>query len=195
MSPSWTRSLATIVVMAGVSTARAAAAQAPPAASASAAAAALQDEADALSHNFYDYVFIVLSALIVVMAIWRVSIELSKYVRTLTCLNDERQAYFVKPSATFASFKKHILYAPIFSRRHNREFQLSAAVNVGTLPTRVQLLFILAYIGSNVAYCVVSIDWSQPTLTVSKELRNRTGVLAVANLVSHRDHTPHASYY
>lgn len=194
MSRSWTRSsLAPIVVLAGVSTARAATAQSsPPAASASAAAAAaaLVDEADALNHNFYDYVFIVLSGLIVVMAVWRLSIELSKYVRTLTCLNDNRQAYFVKPSATFARFKKHILYAPVLGRRHNREFQLSAAVNVGTLPTRLQLLFILAYVGSNAAYCVVSIDWTQPTLVLSKELRNRTGILAVANLVGYQHIIP-----
>lgn len=148
------------------------------------AAAALEANADVLNKDFYDYVFIVLSSLVVGLAIWRLSIEAVKYVRKLTCLNNERQLYFVKPSPSFASFKKHILYAPIFRKRHNREFQLSAAVNVGTLPTRMQLLFVVAYLGTNVAYCVVGIDWSQPLVTVAKELRNRAGILAVANLVS-----------
>jgi hypothetical protein len=163
-----------------------AAAPTPPATQAAAQdAAAMQAHAAALNNDFYDYVFIALSSLIVTLAIWRLSIEAIKYVRKLTCLNNERQLYFVKPSPWFASFKKHLLYAPIFRKRHNREFQLSAAVNVGSLPTRLQLLFLLAYLGTNVAYCVVGIDWSQPLTTVAKELRNRAGILAVTNLVSH----------
>lgn len=144
----------------------------------------MRAEAAALNKDFYNYVFIVLSSLIVALAIWRMANEGVKYVRTLTCLNNDRQLYFVKPSATYASFKKHLLYAPVFGRRHNREFQLSEAVNVGTLPTRFQLLFIIAYLGTNVAYCVVGINWDQPLAVVTKELRNRTGILAVTNLVS-----------
>ena len=149
------------------------------------AVADLQANAAVLNKDFYDYLFILLSSLIVGLAIWRLSIEAAKYVRKLTCLNNERQLYFVKPSASFASFKKHLLYAPVFRKRHNREFKLSAAVNVGTLPTRMQLLFVVAYLGTNVAYCVVGIDWSQPLTTVAKELRDRAGILAVTNLVSH----------
>lgn len=148
-------------------------------------AADLQAHAAALNSDFYDYLFIVVSSLIVILAIWRLSIEAIKYVRKLICLNNERQLYFVKPSPSFASFKKHLLYAPILRKRHNREFKLSAAVNVGSLPTRLQLLFVLAYLGTNVAYCVVGIDWSQPLVTVAKELRNRSGIIAVTNLVSH----------
>lgn len=33
-------------------------------------------------------------------------------------------------------FKKHVLYAPLNNKRHNREIQLSAALNVGTIPSR-----------------------------------------------------------
>ncbi|KIN06085.1 hypothetical protein OIDMADRAFT_154862 [Oidiodendron maius Zn] len=168
--------------MAQISSAQQAAPPTPSTPEAS-AAAALQANADTLNKDFYDYVFIVLSSLILGLAIWRIGIESVKYARTLICLNNERQLYFVKPSAPFASFKKHFLYAPIFRKRHNREFQLSAAVNVGTLPTRFQLLFIVAYLGTNIAYCVVGIDWSQPSTTVLKELRNRTGILAVTNLI------------
>jgi hypothetical protein len=39
------------------------------------------------------------------------------------------------------------------------------------------------YFGTNVAFCVVSIDWSQSYATVAKELRNRTGILSVVNMV------------
>jgi hypothetical protein len=180
MSSSWTHFPALLAVMAQISSAQ----QAPPT-TPSASAATLQANADRLNKDFYDYVFIVLSSLIVGLAIWRIGIESVKYVRTLTCLNNERQLYFVRPSAAYASFKKYLLYAPIFRKRHNREFQLSAAVTVGTLPTRFQLLFVVAYLGTNVAYCVVGIDWTQPLTTVTKELRNRAGILAVTNLVSH----------
>ena len=169
--------------------ARLATAQSPPAPTRSAAAAAaaariLSDDADKLTQDFYNYMFIVLASLIVGLTIWRVTTELVKYVRTLTCLNNDTQRYFISPSSTYATFKKNLLYAPIFSRRHSREFKLSSAINVKILPTRFQLLFLLAYFGTNIAFCVVSIDWKQPIATLGKQLRNRTGVLALVNLVS-----------
>jgi len=102
-------------------------AQAPPAAAD--AAKALQVKAAILNQDFYNYIFIILASLIVALTFWRVGIESVKYVRTLACLNNETQRYFAAPSKTFAAFKKNLIYAPIFSKRHNREIQLSAALN------------------------------------------------------------------
>ncbi|KAM3070226.1 hypothetical protein ACMFMG_010063 [Clarireedia jacksonii] len=150
---------------------------------AAAAAKALQANAAALNQDFYNYIFIVLAALVVSLFFWRSGNELVKYVRHMASLNNETQRYFAIPSAGYARFKKHILYAPIFGKRHNREIQLTKAINVGTLPTRFQLAFLLAYFGTNVAFCVVSIDWSQSFTTVARELRNRTGILAVVNMI------------
>lgn len=159
----------------------------PSAAEASAAAKAEQVKAAGLNQDFYNYIFIILASFILVFGIWRIGIESVKYVRTLTCLNNDTQRYFALPSKRWASFKKHILYAPIFSKRHNREFQLSSAMNVGTLPTRFQLLFLLSYLGTNVLFCVYSIDWNLAVAPAAKELRNRTGILAVVNMVCHTD--------
>jgi hypothetical protein len=172
--------------MAVLAIAKMVSAQAPPAQTGAAAAAAkaLQAKAAMFNHDFYNYIFITCASLVAALLVWRVGIESVKYVRTLTCLNNDTQRFFTVPSETFASFKKHVLYAPIFRKRHNREFQLSAALNVGTLPTRLQLLFLASYFGTNVAFCVVSIDWNQTFTTAAKELRNRTGVLAVVNMVS-----------
>jgi hypothetical protein len=153
------------------------------AASSTAAPAKGPSKAAILNQDFYNYIFIILASLVVALTIWRVLIEVTKYVRTTSCLNNERQAYFAIPSSKFASLKKHFLYAPIFAKRHNREFQLSSAINVGTLPTRFQLIFLALYFGSNVAFCVVSINWSGPLATVCKEVRNRTGILSVVNMV------------
>lgn len=159
----------------------------PAAAAAKAAAAKLAGQAEDANQMFYDYIFIILASLIVALVVWRVGTESVKYVRTLTCLNNDTQNYFSRPSERFASFKKHVLYAPIFGRRHNREFQLSAAINVGTLPTRLQLAFLVGYFATNIAFCVVSIKWSMPFATVAQELRNRTGILAVVNMVCSKD--------
>lgn len=160
-------------------------AEAPPTqtGTAAAAAAALNTNAAQLNQDFYNYIFIVLASVIVALTMWRVGLESVKYVRTLTCLNNDTQRYFASPSLTFASFKKNLLYAPVFGKRHNKEFKLSAAINVGTLPTRFQFLFLTAYLGTNVAFCVVSITWDQPLVTVAKQLRNRTGILSMVNMV------------
>ncbi|KAH8602402.1 ferric reductase like transmembrane component-domain-containing protein [Bisporella sp. PMI_857] len=150
---------------------------------AAADAAAIRAAANELNEQFYNYVFIILGALTMGMIIWRVTLESVKYMRTLVCLSNDTQRYFAVPSPSWASFKKNLLYAPIFRKRHNREFKLSAAVNVGTLPTRFQLLFLSAYFGTNVAFCVVSITWDQSYSVVAKQVRNRSGILAVVNMI------------
>lgn len=163
-------------------------AQEAPAATGAAAKAAelLQVEAASDNEAFFHYIYIICAALIVVMAIWRITTESTKYVRTLTCLNNDTQKFFALPSRHWATFKKSIWYAPVGSKRHNKEIQLSAAINIGTLPTRLQLIFLILYFGTNVAFCVVSIHWRDASfVAVAKELRNRTGILAVVNMVGH----------
>lgn len=143
----------------------------------------LSTDMDNEDQAFYNYLFIICASLVAVMATWRVILESVKYVRTLTCLNNSTQRYFSKPSESFATFKETLLYAPVFRKRHNREFQLSTAVNIGTLPTRLQLLFLVTYFGTNITFCVTSIQWDQDFATVSQQIRNRSGVLAVVNMV------------
>ncbi|TEY45966.1 hypothetical protein BOTCAL_0325g00090 [Botryotinia calthae] len=155
----------------------------PAAKAAAAAAAAIKAKASMFNHDFHDYIFIVLASLIGGMIVWRVVMESVKYIRTMASLNNETQRYFAIPSSGFAKFKKHVLYAPVFSKRHNREIQMGRAINVGTLPTRFQLAFLLAYFGTNIAFCVVSITWDQSYATVAQQLRNRTGILAVVNMI------------
>jgi hypothetical protein len=154
-----------------------------PSGTSSTAARDLSTDSDNADQAFYNYLFIICASLVAVMAAWRVISESVKYVRTLTCLNNSTQRYFSKPAESFATFKEKLLYAPVFRKRHNREFQLSTAVNIGTLPTRLQLLFLIAYFGTNITFCVASIYWDQDFATVSQEIRNRTGILAVVNLV------------
>jgi hypothetical protein len=132
-----------------------------------------------LSH----YLLLVLGAISFVLLVWRITTLLVRYVRTVTCLNNDTQRYFAVPGETYSWFKRNIQYSPILSKRHNREFQLSSAVNAGTLPTRMQLVFLVGYLATNVAFCVMTIDFSGSLNDVSKLIRNRTGYLSVVNMI------------
>lgn len=134
---------------------------------------------EALSH----YLLLVLGVVAVLVGGWRIMTLLNRYVRTVTCLYNDQQRYFSRASPKFAWFQKNILYAPIFRKRHNREFQVSSAVNVGTLPSRLQLAFLFGYLATNVAFCVITIDLSGSLRQVAALVRNRTGYLAVVNMI------------
>ena len=115
--------------------------------------------------------------------VYQVVFHFIRYVRTVACLSNETQRYFAAPSVMFGRFKKYFLDAPLFRTRHHREFKLSTAINVGTLPSRLQMAFLVGYFGTNVAFCVISINWNGTYKEVSSEFRNRTGVLAVVNML------------
>lgn len=81
----------------------------------------------------------------------------------------------------WAWIKRYFVYSPIWSRRHNREIRLSSAVSIGTLPTRLQLIIILVYFASNIAYCF-AIPVQLHAQRVA-EFRGRCGALAVFNMI------------
>ncbi|KAK4552507.1 hypothetical protein LTR86_010351 [Recurvomyces mirabilis] len=127
------------------------------------------------------------AAIIGGLLIYRWTRYLLHHVRRLANLNqgstsDGRQKYFSIPDENYAKFKRHLITAPLFRKRHNREFKLSSALNVGTLPGRLQSLFLIGYFAMNAALCAISIDWSN-TKTFYNDARNRTGVLAVMNMI------------
>ncbi|KAK0621388.1 ferric reductase like transmembrane component-domain-containing protein [Bombardia bombarda] len=130
-----------------------------------------------LSHHL----LLVLGVISAALLVWRFSTLFHRYVRTVSCLNNDKQRYFARASERVSWFKKNILYSPIFSKRHNREFQISSAVNVGTLPTRMQLVFLIGYFATNIAFCVITIDYSSPRVTAL--IRNRTGYLSLVNMI------------
>ncbi|KAE8386230.1 hypothetical protein ETB97_001023 [Aspergillus alliaceus] len=108
------------------------------------------------------------------------------YLRHITSLTASRrqQTYWsVEESATWTNIKKHLLYSPLGRKRHNREIQLSSAINVGTLPSRFQTILILSYVASQIAYCAI-LDYSVNTReALVAELRGRSGTLAMFNMV------------
>lgn len=79
--------------------------------------------------------------------------------------------------------KKAIIYAPLWKKRHNREIRLSEAINMGTLPSRLQFVILALYIASNAVY-LLFVDWRQANkYALCAEIRGRSGSLAVVNMV------------
>ncbi|KAI9785185.1 MAG: hypothetical protein M1839_000823 [Geoglossum umbratile] len=125
----------------------------------------------------------VVVALILSALLYRIVVSGVRYIRTLTCLSSDRQLLFLKPNQAFAFIKKQVMDAPVFGKRHIKELRLSSAVSGGDLPTRLEFMLIVGTLGANIALSVVYIHWSEGEKTVLAELRNRTGMLALANLL------------
>ena len=131
---------------------------------------------------FSYYVLIVLSAVVVSFFIYRIANDAVRHLRTLTCLNNDTQQYFRTPNKIFGFIKQHLFYAPLFKKRHSRPVR-AGPIELGTLPTRLQGLLIAGIIAMNVVLCVYGIEWHGPIVTKLKHFRNRSGTLAVVNLI------------
>ncbi|CAI7573540.1 unnamed protein product [Penicillium discolor] len=131
-------------------------------------------------------IYVSLSVVAVALFCGRVAQISHAYLRQITASSaDKRQQAFwaQEQSAWWSNIKKYILYAPLGRKRHNRELQLSSAVNVGTLPSRLQTILVALYFASQVAYCIV-LDYSvNSKASLMAELRGRSGTLAVINMV------------
>ncbi|KAH8803265.1 metalloreductase [Xylogone sp. PMI_703] len=107
---------------------------------------------------------------------------LSAYIRFVSILDSEQQNYWAQDDSTWSRIKKHLLVAPLIRTRHHREFQLSTAMNMGTVPSRLQSLFLGTYVLTNIIYCCI-LDYHQSHAAILAEARGRTGHLAVVNMV------------
>lgn len=95
-----------------------------------------------------------------------------------------QQKYWSKDrTSMWPRFKKYVLYSPLFRKRHNQEIQLSSAISVGTLPSRLHTILLLLYLTSNVVYCCLLDYRRNNKASLLAELRGRTGHLAVINMV------------
>ncbi|KAI1431173.1 ferric reductase like transmembrane component-domain-containing protein [Xylaria sp. CBS 124048] len=130
--------------------------------------------------NYLLFITAIVSALVIIWRLWH---GITTYIRTVASLNNERQVFWARAHPKLSWVKKQILYAPMIRKRHNREFQLSAAINVGTLPSRFHLLFLISYFATNVAFAVLHIPFLGSAEDGLKQLRNRSGTLATVNMI------------
>lgn len=93
------------------------------------------------------------------------------------------QKFFALSSPTLNSIKDHLLYAPLLHYRRATDIKFSKHINFGKIPSRFQSIFITLFIIFNIFACTWNIPWHDPQLEVLPILRNRTGTLAVTNLI------------
>jgi len=132
------------------------------------------------SETMSHYLLITYLSTLTTIALWRVWRRFAEYIRTVTSLHDNTQRYFAAPDWKLSFLKKHVLYAPTFQKRKNRELYL-ASVNVGTLPSRLQLFFLVGCVATNLTLCLIDLPSSY--VEGASQLRERTGLLAVVNMV------------
>lgn len=138
-----------------------------------------ETEDEALS----SYLLVIGGVLAAILLVWRAWASVVTYVREVSSLNNDTQRYFAIPSGNVSWWKRNIEYAPIFRKRRNREFQLSSAMNMGTLPTRMEFVILAGYLATNVAFCVINISFAGSLSAAAKLLRNRSGTLATVNMI------------
>jgi hypothetical protein len=106
-------------------------------------------------------------------------------VRLLAILNatEEQQLFWTYNNSFWSRIYKNLLIAPLMYGRHNKEMQLSTAVSVGTIPSRLHTLFLAFYFLSNLLYCCILDYHHQPRPALLAEARGRTAHLAVMNML------------
>ena len=138
---------------------------------------------EAVSDDLARYAILALGCLAAAYLAWQIWFRFTAHLRQLSTFGDERQQYFVPAHGTFSWVKEHLIYAPLFRTRHNREMQLSSAINMGTLPSRFHGLLVFGVIAMNVILCVVTVPYRSEEDTVADIVRNRTGTMATVNLI------------
>ncbi|RMD44748.1 hypothetical protein DV735_g328, partial [Chaetothyriales sp. CBS 134920] len=137
-----------------------------------------------LNKSLSTYYIYALLALAGVVLVYRSALRLVAHTRHLVSMTSGRgQRYFATTSSTVGWIKDHVLYAPTFRHKRATEIKFSKHVNLGTIPTRFQTLFIAACIAYNVFASVWNVPWSETEDKVLKALGDRTGILSVANLL------------
>ncbi|KAK6544452.1 hypothetical protein TWF694_001147 [Orbilia ellipsospora] len=143
-----------------------------------------QNAMEAESINFSHWLFICLSLVAFIIVFYRAIILFQQHMRHIVCINDSKQSYWSVPAHPFFSkLKKDFLLAPLFGIRHNEHFKIGSAGSAGVVPTRFQTLFLFILFGGNVGLTLCTIHWSKGSTTILSELRNRSGVLAVTNMI------------
>ncbi|KAI1427283.1 ferric reductase like transmembrane component [Xylaria sp. FL1777] len=106
-----------------------------------------------------------------------------RHVSAMSLAADQQGYWKSSQWSRMPSLKKHLIYAPLWRKRHNREIRLSSAISIGTLPSRLHFVILSLYLLSNIAY-MFYLHWFQSNrYALAAEIRGRSGTLAVVNMV------------
>lgn len=108
------------------------------------------------------------------------------YLRFLHATGNGREKqtlWRTNKTAWWPWLKRHMLYAPLFSKRHNQVIKLTSVVTFGTLPSRFHSFLLITFVSLNLAYCAVLNYEDKNRYAIFAEWRGRTGALATVNLI------------
>lgn len=127
---------------------------------------------------------IALAGSVFMLFIFRLWSILLNRQRLRLSINNASQSRSSRANRAKSVLNKHLIYAPLFERRHNRELRICrGSIHMGTIPTRVETILIISYSAINVVFCVCAIDWSQRITESLHTIIGTTGTLAVVNLI------------
>lgn len=124
----------------------------------------------------------ILAVLILIIRLLHVFHQQLRLLITIP-LTRGQHIYWAQDSSIWTKAKKHLLQAPLLRSRHHKEIQLSRAISVGTLPSRLHTILLVGYMISNVVYCSLLDYRGKPRAALVAELRGRAGHLAVVNML------------
>jgi len=127
-----------------------------------------------------------LGVLAMIILITRLTERAKKHYRHMAArsLPGRHQDFWRRNTSQWWKVKKYFIYAPLWNKRHNREIKLSSAINIGTIPSRFHTILLGTYIITNLSYCAALDYTNLNKYAVAAELRGRTGVLAVCNMIA-----------
>lgn len=123
----------------------------------------------------------VLSGVVVILFVCRIMTVMQHRRRLRDVLQNGDQMIQVNTSSLYGNFKKHVLYAPLFSTRHNREFRLFGKVHMGTVPLRLESFILATYLAVNIIFLFALVDWHSHFGEKLFQLKYSAGHLAVMN--------------
>ena len=141
--------------------------------------------ADIQNIAFAGLILTALTVFAIILLVHRLANTVHRYLRTIACVQNEKQSYFKQPAPIWAKIKQHIIYAPLFRVRHHREIFLMKIWPLGTLPGRFQSFFLAGLIAMNVTLSLIGLPFQAgiSSATFLTALQNRTGTVAVTNLL------------
>ncbi|KAK8073843.1 ferric reductase like transmembrane component [Apiospora phragmitis] len=135
---------------------------------------------------FKDMLWWTLGILALVMLTIRLLAIAWTWLRQVSAMSSpaDKQGYWKSSQWSWMpSLKNHLIYAPLWNKRHNREIRLSSAISIGTLPSRFHTILLGLYFASNFVYMFV-LNWNNANkYSFCAELRGRSGTLAAVNMV------------
>ncbi|KAJ5780717.1 hypothetical protein N7457_005877 [Penicillium paradoxum] len=100
----------------------------------------------------------VVGGLVAILFAWRTAIRIGDLQRLKKSRQGADQTQLSRTSRINATLKKYFLYAPLWGKRHSREFRF-LRLHMGSLPLRLEMICLFIYLSLNLIFIIVTVDW------------------------------------